>query len=480
DQVERLHGDHGRRARLVVEQRHLPEEVARPHHRQDDLLPLGRDHRDLDLPFLDQAEDVAALVGVEDDVVLGVAAGLGHGRHGRQLAVVELREESEFPEECGSEHANGSLVHSPRLPIKRIIPISSGKGGVGKTTFAINFALALSRRGRTVLVDLDTGTSTIRNAIDVPIQKDLYHFFRKGELLANCVTQLDDKLDPERKFRNFGFIAGPLHLIEEITNFGPAFKAKLMEAINSLPADYVILDLRAGLDANVIDFLPFSNSGILIFTPHLPSATLAASDIVKAILFRKLRLIFAKASPFFDTVDRSMDFWKLINDLIDRVEDVYDSSVQNLDAFALDLAENLGDHPITRTVQTTIDEFRVHYVLNLFNGVDDSFNTAVKPFLDNLTRNVSARCGVTNLGWITRSDAIHRANCNRLPALLLQEARKKTPRADRYTQQLEDLRVTAIGLEPPKKKQTQQPIALTPTDSLDDHLSRQLATLKTM
>src|SRR5207248_9372529 len=107
---------------------------------------------------------------------------------------------------------------------------------------------------------------------------------------------------------------------------------------------------RAGLDSNVIDFLPFSNSGILIFTPHLPSATLAASDIVKAILFRKLRLIFSKESPFFSTVDGKLDFWRLINELIDQVEDVYDSSVGNLDAFADDLAGNLGDRSEERRV----------------------------------------------------------------------------------------------------------------------------------
>jgi MinD-like ATPase involved in chromosome partitioning or flagellar assembly len=365
------------------------------------------------------------------------------------------------------------------VPIKRIIPISSGKGGVGKTTFAINFALSLSKHGRTVLVDLDTGTSAIRNAIDVPIGKDLYHFFRRGEPLSECISQLDDRLDPNHEWRKFGFVAGPLHLIDEITNFGPAHKTRLMEAINTLPADYVILDMRAGLDANVIDFLPFSNSGILIFTPHLPSATLAASDIVKAILFRKLRLIFRRESPFFETVGQSLDFFRLINDLIDRVEDVYDSSVQNLDAFALDLAQNLGDHPITRTVQTTLDEFRVHYVLNLFNGVDDSFNTAVRPFVDNLTQNVSARCGVTNLGWITRSDAIHQANCERVPAVLIPERKSKPAKADRYEREIDELRV-AIGLDPQRKSRA---VAVSkPGDPavLEDHLSRQLDVLRTM
>jgi MinD-like ATPase involved in chromosome partitioning or flagellar assembly len=367
------------------------------------------------------------------------------------------------------------------VAIKRIIPISSGKGGVGKTTFAVNFSLSLARHGRTVLVDLDTGTSAIRNAIDTPIGKDLYHFFKRKEPLANCVTSLDKRLDPEGRFSDFGFIAGPLHLIEDITNFGPDYKRRLIDAINGLDADYVILDMRAGLDSNVIDFLPFSNSGILVFTPHLPAATLAASDIVKAILFRKLRLIFSRNSPFYATVDNGFDFWKLTNDLIDEVEDVYDSSIENLDAFSSDLFASLGDHPITRVVQTTIDEFRVHYILNLFNGVEDSFNTAVRPFVENLTRHVSARCGVTNLGWITRSDIIHKANCNKIPALLLPPDSPKQKKLDRYAQELEDLRITAIGLEPPKKSSKPLPAQpFEPRSDPTDHLTSQLAVLKTM
>lgn len=362
--------------------------------------------------------------------------------------------------------------------MRRIIPISSGKGGVGKTTVAVNFSLALSRYGRTILVDLDTGTSSVRNAIDTPVERDLYHFFRKGEPLQRCVTHLSPALDPKGEWSNFGFVAGPLHLIEEITNFGPARKAQLIDGINALDAEFIVLDLKAGLDSNVIDFLPVSNSGILVFTPHLPAATLAASDIVKAILFRKLRLIFGKESPFFSTLGGSIDQWRLINDLLDQVEDVYESAVPNLDSFVDDLWSSLGDHPIARTVQQTLDEFRVYYILNLFSGVQESYDSAIRPFLTNLTDNVTSRSNVTNLGWITRSDRIHQANVRRTPPLLVEESvQVETQRKDRWAQELEDLRATAIGIEPRKREPTAPARARRQSS---DPLTQQLDVLRTM
>jgi len=365
------------------------------------------------------------------------------------------------------------------VAIRRIIPISSGKGGVGKTTVAVNFSLELSRHGKTVLVDLDTGTSSVRNAIDVPVTKDLYHFFKKGETLESCVTTLDDRLDPERRFANFGFVAAPIHLIEDITNFGPERKHQIIDAINGLDAEWVVLDLKAGLDSNVLDFLPFHNSGILVFTPHMPAATMAASDVVKAILFRKLRLIFAKGSPFLKTLS-GVDFERLVNDLIDQAEDVYDDSLHNLDEFADDLHRSLGDHPVTTLVMNTLHYFKVHYVLNLFNGVDESFDSAIRPFVENLTNNVTTRASISNLGWINRSEAIHLANCSRIPALLARRS-AATERVDRIEQELEDLRATAIGLEPRRPKKNVLPRTEEETEAAKgDHLSEQLRVLTEM
>ncbi len=298
----------------------------------------------------------------------------------------------------------------------RIIPISSGKGGVGKTTLALNYALSLSRHGRTVLVDLDTGTSSVRNCIDTAVPRDLYHFFKKGATLADCVTPLGPVLDPRGEYANFGFVAGPKHLIEDITNFNKTRRDLLIDAINGLKADFVILDLRAGLDQGVIDFLPYSNSGILVFTPHLGAATMAASEIVKAILFRKLRAMFLPGAPVYQTLENMTS--AVMNSAIDRVEDVYDDSVVNLDGFVAELQATLGEHPVVGKIARTVESFVVHYVLNMFSGFEDSFDNAVKPFAQHLADNVSARLTILNLGWVIAHEDINRANMRRVPVLL--------------------------------------------------------------
>lgn len=360
---------------------------------------------------------------------------------------------------------------------KRIIPVSSGKGGVGKTTIALNYALCLARYGKTVLIDLDTGTSSLRTCIDTPVQRDLYHFFKKGAALADCVTPLDARLDPAGLYGNFGFVASPKHLIEDITNFTQPRREQLIDAINALPARFVVLDLKAGLDPSVIEFLPYSNSGILIFTPHHPAATLAAADIVKAILFRKLRVLFAPGSPVYADLGGLTP--RLVNDLIDRVEDVYDSAMHSLDAFVADLHHALGDHPVFRAVAAAVDSFVVHYVLNRFDGVRSSYDTAVKPFLESLAENVSAHMTILNLGWVPESGKINESNMKRIPAILGREARPRAQAPSAAQSELQRLAALHLPRRTPRPEKP-KPLPLGAKAAVTPYLEAQLEGLKRM
>lgn len=368
---------------------------------------------------------------------------------------------------------------------KRIIPVASGKGGVGKTTFAINFALALSRRASTVLVDLDTGTSSIRSTLSTPVHRDLYHFYRKGARLADCVTPLDRALDTEGEFRNFGFVAGPRHFIAELAQPDAAFRRRVAAEINSLDVDYVVVDLRAGLDENVLDFLPYTNSGVLVFTPHHPTATLAASDIVKAILFRTLRLIFAPGSAVF-SLPGMADSHDLIKELLEVTEDVYDESIPNLDALLKDMRDVFGPQPLLDVIADVLEDFRVHYVLNMFNGVQEGYERTLKPFVENVAHNVSTRPTLTQLGWVVDDERIHQANCSGRPILLeRRHARKRVlAEPDPVMAELEALASSMLGIA--RRPKRAAPVAAAPrpshAETLDagELLDAQLSSLKAM
>ncbi len=324
-----------------------------------------------------------------------------------------------------------------------ILTVASGKGGVGKTTVAVNLALALSRHGKTILIDTDTATSSIRNILPGTPDRDLYHFFRRGTPLSECATHLPESADPAGEFGRFSYIAAPAHFIDDIVNWSAERRETLMRAVNTLRARFIVLDLRAGADDSVLDFMPAVNSGVLVFTPGHPAATFAAADLIKADFFRKLRSLFAERSPVWKGTGNPR-LRTLVEDLITRVEDPYDDSIPNLDAFLADLHHAFGAHPIVETLRRALDTYKVYFVLNRFDAVEEAYESAVKPFTESLSRQVSTRLKITNLGWIVEHPEVHESNRRRRPLMLHREPdAAETPRP-KSRAQLEFERIQAV------------------------------------
>jgi hypothetical protein len=117
----------------------------------------------------------------------------------------------------------------------------------------------------------------------------------------------------------------------------------------------------------------------------------------------------------------------------------------------------------------------------MFNGVDESFDDAVRPFVEYLTTHVSSRLHLTNLGWIVHDERIHRANCERRPILLNPPDRAVGPRIDPVLRELAELESSLTGLPTPRPPSGARALREAVLD-VDPHapLERQLEVLRAM
>ncbi|MBB6480783.1 AAA family ATPase [Spirochaeta isovalerica] len=169
---------------------------------------------------------------------------------------------------------------------RKIIPVAGGKGGVGKSFLSTSISLSLATMGkRIILIDLDLGGSNIHTWLGLKNSNPGI-----GEFLNSKSVLLSD-LVVDTPYNNLQYIPGDVMRFD-MANITFAQKKKIMKAILQLDADYIVIDLGAGSNHNVIDFFLISNSGFMVITPETTSI-MNTYNFTRNMVFRFLQRLFS-------------------------------------------------------------------------------------------------------------------------------------------------------------------------------------------
>lgn len=157
----------------------------------------------------------------------------------------------------------------------RLITITSGKGGVGKSNIAVNLAVQLRRAGKRVLIfDADFGLANVEVMFGSIPKYNLFDFIYRGKSIRDIITP--GPMD-------IGFISGGSGIIglNNLDREQILYLVKAVDELNDL-ADFIIVDTGAGISDQVLEFVVASPEVLLISTPE-PSSLTDSYSLLKAL-----------------------------------------------------------------------------------------------------------------------------------------------------------------------------------------------------
>lgn len=170
------------------------------------------------------------------------------------------------------------LVHtksSESAKTTRIITITSGKGGVGKSNFSLNFAMALQKRGFSVLVfDADISFANIDVLLGTPAQYNLIHLLKGEKSIWEIIQTGPNGLQ---------FIAGGSGF-KDLVRLSDQELEYFAQQIGKLNGhfDFIIFDTGAGLSKETVRFITAADETIVVTTPE-PTSITDAYALIKMI-----------------------------------------------------------------------------------------------------------------------------------------------------------------------------------------------------
>lgn len=160
-------------------------------------------------------------------------------------------------------------------PLARVITVTSGKGGVGKSNTAINLAIQFRKMGKKVIIlDADFGLANIEIMFGAVPKHNLYDLIYQGKKIQDIITWGPMEV---------GFISGGSG-IAGMANLNRDYLNYIIQNLAQLDAiaDIIIVDTGAGISDAVLEFLVASGEIILVTTPE-PTSITDSYSLLKAL-----------------------------------------------------------------------------------------------------------------------------------------------------------------------------------------------------
>ena len=165
--------------------------------------------------------------------------------------------------------------HTPVRPLARVITVTSGKGGVGKSNTSINLALQFRKMGqRVIILDADFGLANIEIMFGTVPKHNLCDLIYQGKNIKDIITW---------GAGDVGFISGGSGIVG-MSNLSKEYLTYIIQNLAQLDAiaDVIIIDTGAGISDAVLEFLVASGEIILVTTPE-PTSITDSYSLLKAL-----------------------------------------------------------------------------------------------------------------------------------------------------------------------------------------------------
>ena len=164
---------------------------------------------------------------------------------------------------------------APQRPLARVMAVTSGKGGVGKSNTAINLAIWMRKMGqRVIILDADFGLANIEIMFGAVPKHNLCDLIYHGKNIKDIITWGPGEI---------GFISGGSG-IAGLSNLSRDYLIYIIQNLAQLDeiADVIIVDTGAGISDAVLEFLVASGEILLVTTPE-PTSITDSYSLLKAL-----------------------------------------------------------------------------------------------------------------------------------------------------------------------------------------------------